>query len=300
MMTTEEILSAFNDCEKGFPTEAVASALEQTAAITPLLLAILENVVNHPETVNYNQMDYIFALYLLAKFRETQALPWIISLAALPGDLPEKLLGDCITESLARFIVSTCEGDITNIIQLIENTQANLWSRNAALHSLVGLVAVNRVERDTLIHYLRGWFHAPLAQDKDFVTSLVNVASDLYPEELLPEINHAFDKGQVDLEFVNQKWIQRILAQGKEVCLATRVYKNRHHLPIEEVEEEMNWMAAFQQNFTARHDDQEAEDMNDFWDTDLPKTYYRDGPKVGRNQFCPCGSGKKFKKCCLQ
>jgi len=23
------------------------------------------------------------------------------------------------------------------------------------------------------------------------------------------------------------------------------------------------------------------------------------GPKVGRNQLCPCGSGKKFKRCCL-
>lgn len=25
----------------------------------------------------------------------------------------------------------------------------------------------------------------------------------------------------------------------------------------------------------------------------------RTGPKVGRNDVCPCGSGKKFKKCCL-
>jgi hypothetical protein len=24
----------------------------------------------------------------------------------------------------------------------------------------------------------------------------------------------------------------------------------------------------------------------------------RTGPKVGRNQPCPCGSGKKYKKCC--
>ncbi|MBC8391880.1 MAG: SEC-C domain-containing protein, partial [Deltaproteobacteria bacterium] len=23
-------------------------------------------------------------------------------------------------------------------------------------------------------------------------------------------------------------------------------------------------------------------------------------PKVGRNDPCPCGSGKKFKKCCLK
>ena len=25
----------------------------------------------------------------------------------------------------------------------------------------------------------------------------------------------------------------------------------------------------------------------------------RQGPKVGRNDPCPCGSGKKYKKCCL-
>ncbi|MDR0490672.1 MAG: DnaJ domain-containing protein [Oscillospiraceae bacterium] len=27
-------------------------------------------------------------------------------------------------------------------------------------------------------------------------------------------------------------------------------------------------------------------------------TYRREGPKVGRNDPCPCGSGKKYKKCC--
>ena len=30
----------------------------------------------------------------------------------------------------------------------------------------------------------------------------------------------------------------------------------------------------------------------------LPKiTIRRDAPKVGRNDLCPCGSGKKFKHC---
>ncbi len=28
------------------------------------------------------------------------------------------------------------------------------------------------------------------------------------------------------------------------------------------------------------------------------ETYYRESPKVGRNDPCPCGSGKKYKKCC--
>lgn len=28
-------------------------------------------------------------------------------------------------------------------------------------------------------------------------------------------------------------------------------------------------------------------------------TQRRAGPKIGRNDACPCGSGKKYKKCCL-
>ena len=28
-----------------------------------------------------------------------------------------------------------------------------------------------------------------------------------------------------------------------------------------------------------------------------PETVRREAPKVGRNDLCPCGSGKKWKKC---
>ena len=37
-----------------------------------------------------------------------------------------------------------------------------------------------------------------------------------------------------------------------------------------------------------------------FWDgaPPKPKQFIRQTPKTGRNDPCPCGSGKKFKKCC--
>jgi preprotein translocase subunit SecA len=31
---------------------------------------------------------------------------------------------------------------------------------------------------------------------------------------------------------------------------------------------------------------------------EAPRTPVRVGPKVGRNDPCPCGSGKKYKRCC--
>ena len=30
----------------------------------------------------------------------------------------------------------------------------------------------------------------------------------------------------------------------------------------------------------------------------ITETVKRDGEKIGRNDPCPCGSGKKYKKCC--
>lgn len=34
------------------------------------------------------------------------------------------------------------------------------------------------------------------------------------------------------------------------------------------------------------------------WDSDDGGTYVRSQPKIGRNDPCPCGSGKKYKNCC--
>jgi len=34
--------------------------------------------------------------------------------------------------------------------------------------------------------------------------------------------------------------------------------------------------------------------------SNTPQTFQKAGPKVGRNDPCPCGSGKKYKKCCGQ
>jgi len=38
-----------------------------------------------------------------------------------------------------------------------------------------------------------------------------------------------------------------------------------------------------------------------FYDTPplVASQHRRQGPKVGRNAPCPCGSSKKYKKCCL-
>jgi hypothetical protein len=47
------------------------------------------------------------------------------------------------------------------------------------------------------------------------------------------------------------------------------------------------------EDFDGEFDDEEL-DEEDYY----PETYVRAEPKIGRNEPCPCGSGKKYKKCC--
>lgn len=44
------------------------------------------------------------------------------------------------------------------------------------------------------------------------------------------------------------------------------------------------------------HHDHGHEHEHNHGATSQPIRY--EHPKVGRNEMCPCGSGKKFKKCC--
>jgi len=41
------------------------------------------------------------------------------------------------------------------------------------------------------------------------------------------------------------------------------------------------------------------EDITDIERVILAREPSRAAPKIGRNDLCPCGSGKKFKKCCV-
>jgi yecA family protein len=45
---------------------------------------------------------------------------------------------------------------------------------------------------------------------------------------------------------------------------------------------------------------EDSDDLSFLDEPPPPTTYVREIPKVGRNDPCPCGSGKKYKKCCLK
>ena len=134
-MEVKEILSELENNTGKFPREALERAIESKEAITPFLLDVLSKCKDNLEDL-FNKPDYflhIYALFLLAQFREPKAYPLIIDFFSVPGELPLEVTGDVVTEGLGKILASVSDGNIEPIKQLIENQEVDQFTRSAAI-----------------------------------------------------------------------------------------------------------------------------------------------------------------------
>ena len=110
----------------------------------------------------------------------------------------------------------------------------------------------------------------------------------------MDELRTAMDDGLIYPGTINWKDIQSWHARGQESCLR---YMREKFTPITDVTEEIAGWACFDKDRgpAPRKVDSVKPDA---FSGATPNASYRTGPKVGRNDPCPCGSGRKFKKCC--
>ncbi len=295
-MEISEILKNLEYCEPEFPRSAVAEAIARREEITPELLRILEDAIRDP--VRFTDEDgfflHIFAVFLLAKFREPKAYPLIVRIASLPGDMIFDLLGDVVTESLGSILASVSCGDTGGIKTLIENEATNEFARSAALRALVTLVATGEQSRDAVMEYFRDLFHRLERRPTYVWTDLANRCADLCPEEVQDEIEQAYEDGLIESRSIHPNDIRDAIALGKDQAL--KDLPRRGYCLVDDLERDMGWMSAFDRTrLRADHGRREAADSKP---VEVVEAIKRSGPKIGRNDPCPCGSGKKFKKCC--
>jgi hypothetical protein len=302
MMTIEEILAKLDTYDYStFQREALQAAILQQKAITPALLSIIERIANNPQFLDENPdyMGFTYALYLLAQFREKRAYSYIVQYFAQLGTDIEALdaTGDIVTEDLNRILASVCQGDLSLIKQLIEDSKHNEFVRSAALKSLVVLYNRDQLTREELIAYFQTLINDKLEREEapSFWGALANCCYDIYPEELYDALVDCFERDLVDIFMIDKDDIDRSMRMGKEQILA-KLKANRHSQFIDDVITEMEWWACF-------HPEPSSTRSKTIpsvgFDYQRPTNSKSREAKVGRNDPCPCGSGKKYKKCCL-
>ena len=281
-MEIQEILKQLEIYDGTFPKEALEAAIEKKEKITPILLDSLNKITQEAERYSLYR-EYILhahALYLLAQFREKQAYPLMHKFFSISHPIIEMLIGESHIEQAGRLLASVSDGDMSLIKDLIENPDVYEYVRSSCIDALIVLMVNGDLSRELVIEYFSELFDNKLERKQGYIwNGLIATCLDLNIYELLDKIKEAFSSKFVLETLTLDEVIEAFELNKKDpVIFKKDDYPNTY---IDNAVKEMEYL------------EDVLDDENTGYDEPV-----RIEPKIGRNLPCPCGSGKKYKKCC--
>ena len=273
-MDLDSCLNALRDYSLFIPRTRLDWLRAHWAEAEPEIIEILRDAVRRPSHYTATALN-TYAMYLAAEMRCRDAHSCFLGLCRLSENESEALLGDILTNDMPRFLAATWQDDLVPIEKTIEDKSVFDYGRSAALGALTCLVLQERLERGKVILYLHHLLTGGLEREPSAVwDGVVCDAADLHPGELVEPIREAYAYGLVDPQMITFQEVLEEAGHGLKVVLEKSRRTTRRH-PVGPVEDEITWMQGFNAGAEERRQ------------------------KIGRNDPCPCGSGMKFKKCCL-
>ena len=304
-MDVETAIQAFASAGHDLPREAMQWALAHWDEAAPELLSMLERYTSGADRSDEAATAVFFILHLAGEKQDTRVFSLLCRLA-LDGEAVEAALGDTTT-TFRQILISTYDGNLDTLKELMEAAEADEFVRADALEALAYLTATGRIPREETEAYLLRLYDTLQPQQESFVWSGWVLAIGLLGLETLSGVVHqAFGRGLIDSMVMGYDHFRRDLE--RTLADPERMAGFEYDLigPLEDAIGELSGWSAFSD---AAKEDQErwATSPEDaglaFADTPLPFvdpfTFVDPLKGVGRNDPCPCGSGKKFKKCCL-
>jgi hypothetical protein len=215
----------------------------------------------------------------------------LLALLSLPGEASGELFGDSLAEDMSRVLAAVFDGDERPLRALIENPAADDSARGCAgLDTYLCLLHQERITIGEVEGYFRELLEHRLEREPSMVWNQLAINTGLLGlSTLLPLIRQAYEEDLCDPYFVALDEIEHDLERGGK-----REWRENRE-PIDNALDEMDWWACFSKSDSKRT-------PMPRWDLPQPTgspvlpppSPY---PGVGRNDPCPCGSGRKFKKC---
>ncbi|MDR2855906.1 MAG: DUF1186 domain-containing protein [Methanomicrobiales archaeon] len=317
-MELHQALENIKRVKPTFAEEEIHCIREHKDEAIPVLLRHVQDIVDNPDKYHapYEECDDsiefddeecddpiefddpLYALFLLAEFRVNDALESFLKILKFDEKTAELLLGDTITSDCGRLIASVADTkDIDRIKLVIENGTINPYHRLAALRALITMYFTGAYSKEELFSYLG--YVLNLASESDyndeatFISFLVSYCHTVEAKEHFPFILELYEKDMIDRIIIeSEDFIEGIYNRERDPVFEEKVRSRKYSL-IHDTIKEMHWWYCFQQK-------EEPHGKQPQLSSDVSsKSKPVASKKVGRNDPCPCGSGKKYKKCCL-
>jgi uncharacterized protein len=299
-MEVETAVQAFASAGNNLPREAMQWALDNWDEAAPELLSVLERFASGADRSDAAASAVFFFLHLAGEKQDTRVFPLLCRLAQ-DGEAIEAALGDGITTTLKRILISTYDGNLDSLKGVIEAAEADEFVRAGALEVLAYLTATGRIPREETEAYLLRLYDTLQPQDQSFVWSGWVLAVGLLGLEALSGVvRQAFGRGLIDPMVMGYDDFRRDLERTWTDPERMAGFQHDQIGPLEDAIGELSGWYGFSD---AAKQDQERQATspggNHLAFADTPQPFADPFKGVGRNDPCPCGSGKKFKKCCL-
>jgi hypothetical protein len=218
-----------------------------------------------------------------------------------PQSHPEPTAATCRRRNQHRPSSSTgCyDGCLDHLKALIEDEAADEVARAVAFDVLAYLTAAGSVPRGTTEAYLRELHGTMQPRDMSFAWfGWQRAVALLGLEELRPLVADAFERRFVDPTVMGFEHFLEDLRSAQASPDPLPFFAGQGIGPLEDAAVEMSGWHAFSEE--GRRERAALAAGGAFAEGgDGPQPVVNPLRAVGRNDPCPCGSGKKFKKCCL-
>jgi len=289
------ILDGLAGTEDGFPAEAIRAARAQRASITPAFIELIETYLAG-SAEPFVQSALFFVFHLLGEWREKSAYRPLARLLRQPADEIEGILGDAITETGSRVMAAVFDGDPQPLYDVILDPQADEFVRSAMCEALAILALRDELSRAEVAGFLRRCDSELEPKIECFAwNGWQGAVAMLGLVELEPLVKQAFERGSIEPGWLSFEDFKEDLQAAIEGSDRQRWQRDKRFTLFGDTIEELSSWAAFREK---EQDREPHSDGTNLWS--LFKPAVNPYKNVGRNDPCPCGSGKKFKKCCLE
>ncbi len=308
-MTFEEIIRSFAESD-AVPEEAIRAALAAPSAFVDKAVPLLERIAAG-KSGDVEDRALMVLVHVLGEIGDGRAFAPLMRVVALPPEEIDRLFGDTVTETLGSVLISLV-GDQASVL---EDALADLgiddFVRSAVFEAWTAQVLTGKVSREKAKVFLADYPVRVGLDSSDFgwsswvsaVTVLGLAETAGFARRHLPDM--AALTSVLDVPDVTIEDFERELAET--LADPERWKADPNYQPFTDTIEELsNWYSYSEESRQesagrrVRGDDGAwgfEERGDSIFDTPyIAENPYRD---VGRNDPCPCGSGKKFKKCCL-
>lgn len=311
-----------------FPSEAIAQAKAQWAEFWPCIEALMQQMNDGEELTDEGYQLLFYGVLILADVADVSKAPaffaWVDTDSGLGSDL-EYTLGDALTEDLPTLLYVLSAGDSAPLWALLDSDKAGELVKAAALAALFAQreLAIDRIDHAAFAAQLAHIIERLAREKHKFALTEAAIWCLVYGlDQFAGKFQTLARQNKLDFDMVSARSINQWRNPDLQTPWASGLVTAHFDIQTisqwlafqpdsDEFDAELGDDSVFGTVTTPLPDGFDQLDANELLDvarsrlqglttSALANTAAVAKPKAaaGRNEPCPCGSGKKYKKCC--